>query len=285
MGGCYQIGAVLGRGGFGITYRAFDLSIQRIVAIKEFYPKELVFRSSLYGKTDDDSSNSNEVLILTESNQYIYQKNLDHFYREAVALAKLDKQPNVVHVHNIFRENGTAYIVMEFVEGQSLRSILGERGAIPEDELLKMLDPMLNALEKVHEAGILHRDIAPDNIMINNGEPTLVDFGAARIDDNGQSSFKIGKAGYSSPEQMAGGKLDQRSDIYSLGATYYKALTGKSPQDSSQRMLNDQVLPLNKLVPDISERVSRAVMKAMALKPDDRFSSVSEFQKALSPKP
>ena len=125
VGACYQIGAVLGKGGFGITYRAFDLIMQKVVAIKEFYPEGIVTRGGLYGNSGTVSRS--EVLTMTERNRETYQKSLDLFYREAIALGKLEKQPNVVHAHHIFRENGTAYIVMEFVEGRSLKSIESSR--------------------------------------------------------------------------------------------------------------------------------------------------------------
>lgn len=282
VGACYLIGAVLGKGGFGITYRAYDLNMQKVVAIKEFFPEGMVTRAGLVNNSVSDSRWLSEVITLTERSRSVYQKSLELFYREAVALGKLGKLPNVVHAHHIFRENGTAYIVMDFVEGQPLKSMIDERGKIPENELLPLLDPILTVLEKVHDAGIMHRDIAPDNIMIENGEPVLVDFGAARVEDGRSSSLLIGKRGYSSPEQMAGGVLDRRSDIYSMGATFYKALTGITPQDSTLRALADEVIPPRDLDRSISQRVSNAVMKAMAVKPAERFANEAEFQNALT---
>lgn len=282
IGAAYQIGAVLGKGGFGITYRGFDLNMDRIVAIKEFYPDGMVTRGRL---VSEFSRSRSAVVTLTERNKDIYKKSLELFYREAKALSKLDKLPNVVHAHHIFRENGTAYIVMEFVEGKSLKQMILEQGRIPETELITLLDPALIALSKVHEAEILHRDIAPDNIMIENGQPILIDFGAARVEEGHASSLLIGKKGYSSPEQMAGGAMDARSDIYSIGATYYKALTGVTPQDSVLRTLGDQVKPLKELAPEVSQHVSDAVMKAMAVKPEDRFTDAAAFRQALNEKP
>ena len=281
VGACYQIGAVLGKGGFGITYKAFDLNMRKIVAIKEFYPDGMVTRGKLYGNITGAKISKSEVLTMSESSGEVYRKSLDLFYREAVALGKLDKLPNVVHAHHVFCENGTAYIVMEYVNGQSLKAMVEERGKIPERELLGLLDPVLTALGKVHEANILHRDIAPDNIMIESGNPVLLDFGAARVEDRHHSSLVIGKKGYSSPEQIAGGAIDRRSDIYSMGATYYKALSGITPQDSALRMMNDHVTPLKHLGLGISESVSDAVMKAMSVKPEDRWENAAAFQGAL----
>ena len=281
VGACYQIGAVLGKGGFGITYKAFDLNMQKVVAIKEFFPKGMVTREGFHSRAVNREKQGTEVLTLTESDRDVYRKCLDLFYREAKALGRLSSQPNIVHAHHVFPENGTAYIVMDFVEGRSLKSIIEETGKIPEQDLLPLLDPLLTALVNVHEAGILHRDIAPDNIMVDGGVSILLDFGAARVDEGHKSSLVIGKKGYSSPEQVAGNDLDRRSDIYSMGATYYKALSGITPQDSVKRMMDDQVIPLRELDPEISPAVSDAVMKAMAIKPEDRWSVVSEFQNAL----
>ena len=282
VGACYQIGAVLGRGGFGITYSAWDLNTNRIVAIKEFFPQEMAVRYGTVSSGEGIKGRSNYVIPVNTEGDIIYKKSLELFFREAQALGKLGKQPNVVHSYYVFRENGTAYIVMEYVEGRSLKSIVRERGYIPEDELLPLLDPALAALEKVHSAGILHRDIAPDNIMISNGEPVLVDFGAARIEKGHQSSMLIGKKGFSSPEQMAGGTQDARSDIYALGATYYYALSGITPQDSAMRgLMKDELVPLKELIPGISQKTSSAVAKAMALRPDDRFASVADFREML----
>ncbi len=275
----YQVGAVLGKGGFGITYRGYDLDMDMVVAIKEFFPDGLVTRGSLVSYQGISHS---EVITLTEKNERVYNKSLDLFYREAKALGKLNNLPNVVHAHSIFRENGTAYIVMDFVAGESLKSLIKRRGRIPEGELLPLLDPILIALGKVHEMGILHRDIAPDNIMIENGHPVLIDFGAVRIDEGHTSSLVIGKMGYSSPEQMGGGDIDQKSDIYSIGATYYKALSGLTPQNSTLRNVKDQVELLKDAVPEISRHVSGAVMKAMALDPDERWHNTEEFRFALN---
>ena len=150
IGACYQIGAVLGKGGFGITYRGYDLNMQKIVAIKEFFPDGLVFRNGqVTGIAPVRSNTYNEVRTVSGSKSNVFQKSLDLFYREAVALGKLSKLPNVVHAYHVFRENNTAYIVMEFVEGRSLKTILRERTRIPEDELLDLLDPILSVLENL----------------------------------------------------------------------------------------------------------------------------------------
>ena len=283
VGACYQIGGVLGKGGFGITYKGYDLNLEKEVAIKEFFPEGLVTRAVRLNENDPlRRMNASRVLPLNTKSSETYQKSLDLFYREAKALARLSKLSNVVHVYHCFPENDTAYIVMDYVNGESLLTILGEKGRFSESELIPLLDPVLDALQKVHAAGILHRDIAPDNIVLNDeGQAVLLDFGAARVDPGSGSSLVIGKKGYSPVEQMGGGPQDVRSDIYALGATYYHLLTGKIPQESYMRALDDRVDPLNELIPNISPQTDHAVMKAMAVKPELRWKNVSDFKAAL----
>ena len=282
VGACYQIGGVLGRGGFAITYRGYDLDLEKVVAVKEFYPEGMVARNAGADSGSGRGNKTCEILVSSPKNAEVYRKSLDLFYREARALGRLGDLPNVVHVYRIFRENNTAYIVMDYVDGKPLKQIIHEMGRIPEKTLLPLLDPVLTALQKVHDAGILHRDIAPDNIIIDRtGRPILLDFGAARIDSESHSSLIIGKKGFSSPEQIGGGIQDCRSDIYALGTTYYYALSGIKAQDSVMRAIKDDVVPLKDLIPGISGQVSDTVMKAMAVKPDDRWPSVGAFQSAL----
>lgn len=283
VGACYQIGGVLGKGGFGITYKGYDLNLEKEVAIKEFFPEGLVTRAVRIDTSDPGKrTNASRVIPLNSKSNETYRKSLDLFYREAKALARLSRLSNVVHVYHCFPENDTAYIVMDYVNGKSLKTLLEEKGRFTQAELIPLLDPVLDVLQKVHAAGILHRDIAPDNIVLNDeGQAVLLDFGAARVDASGASSLLIGKKGYSPVEQMGGGPQDVRSDIYALGATYYHLLSGQLPQESYMRALDDQVEPLIELVPDISPQVSNAVMKAMAVRPELRWKNVSDFKAAL----
>ncbi|MBR6090152.1 MAG: serine/threonine protein kinase, partial [Anaerolineaceae bacterium] len=290
VGASYQIGMVLGQGGFGITYHGFDLDLEKEVAIKEFYPKGLVARlGAISYPVSKTASNVSQVVAVSSDNNDYYQKSLKSFYKEAKALANMSHISNVAHVYRIFRENDTAYMVMDFIEGKSLRQMLLEKNRpFSENELLPLLDPVLDALQKVHEMGIVHRDIAPDNIVINsNGEPVLLDFGASKLehmqnsDDDHQasSSLIVQKKGYSPVEQLSG-ESDLRSDIYALGATYYTLLAGRVPQESIKRAMRDDVRPLSEY--GISPAVSNAVTKAMAVNIDDRWNSVAEFRRALS---
>ena len=141
VGACYQIGGVLGRGGFAITYRGYDLDLEKVVAIKEFYPEGMVARNIGAGNSSERGNKTCEILVASPKNAEVYRKSLDLFYREARALGRLGDLPNVVHVYRIFRENNTAYIVMDYVDGKPLKTVIREMGNIPGDTLLPLLDP------------------------------------------------------------------------------------------------------------------------------------------------
>ena len=293
LGACYQIGAVLGKGGFGITYKGFDLNLEKEVAIKEFYPSGMVARASIISQFGEISGpNASRVIPLNSKDADVYNKSLDMFFKEARVLAKLSKLSNVVHIYQIFRENNTAYFVMDYVRGKSLSRVMRERGAgggFPEEELISLLDPVLGALEKVHAQGILHRDIAPDNIVIDeDGNPVLLDFGAAKVEKTAadgseveastMSSVVVEKKGFTPIEQI-GGHATVRSDIYALGATYYYLLTGKIPPESYMRAAKDNTVPLTEY--GVSQPVSDAVMKAFAFREQERWQNVADFRSAL----
>ena len=314
VGEDYIIGGVLGQGGFGITYIGYDIKLEKIVAIKEFFPKELVTRQEQIS-ADGQRIYTNSVQTLTTKKTETYHKARKMFYREAQSLAKLSKYENIVHVYRTFEENETVYFVMDYVDGKSLSQILKEKGRFSESELIPMLDPVLLAMEKVHEEGLLHRDIAPDNIIINEiGQPILLDFGAAKIETNDKttsqpgkktpgsngapsepnsegypnnvpestgSSLVVEKKGYTPIEQI-GGQATKRSDIYALGATYYHLLSGQVPPESYLRRSDkkkDPIVPLTEF--GISKQTSNAVMKALAFDEENRWESVADFQEAL----
>lgn len=290
VGACYQIGGVMGQGGFGITYHGFDLDLEKDVAIKEFFPSGMVTRAKCINDRRNYSEISQSKVITLDSNSEIYAKSLDMFYKEAKALAKLSKISNIVHVHRIFQENNTAYIVMDFVRGKSLLQLLSEKGKFSESELLPLLDPILTALENVHKEGILHRDIAPDNIIIDeDGQPILLDFGASKTDytqgaadkSGPKSSLLVMKKGYTPIEQIHG-SATIASDIYALGATYYHLLSGKVPPHSYDRITKDKIVPLTQF--GVSENTNDVLMKALAMNAKDRWQSTAAFQTALNKK-
>ena len=272
-GGKYIIGGVLGKGGFGITYLGWHTKLKSRVAIKEFFPSDIAVRGT--------RQNKKAVSGLTDQ----YETFLKKFENEAVILEKFNSLRNIVHVKDLIRENNTAYIIMEYVEGDSLKELLVRSGGtLPWDRLIPMLDPMLTALQKIHQEKIIHRDISPDNILIHSdGEPVLIDFGTARIGQKTGGTVAVGKDGYAPIEQMEGAdSQDPRTDIYALGATYYKALTGKTPDSSRARAYADKLVPVKDLVPEVPQNISDAVMKALAEKIEDRWNSVSDFREALN---
>ena len=224
----YTVDRVLGQGAFGITYLATDNNLHRPVAIKEYLPGQLAHR-------EQDGS----VLALTDELVEEYQAGLKRFIVEARTLARFE-HPSIVRVHNIFEANHTAYIVMQYEQGEGLDRLLKSRGTLNEHEILQILHPLLDALQVIHAQGFVHRDIKPANIFVrNDGTPVLLDFGSAREAMSGEARTitNFVSPGYAPIEQYAG-KSDQQgpwSDIYGLGATIYRAMTARTPNDAVER--------------------------------------------------
>jgi hypothetical protein len=254
----YRIVALLGQGGFGAVYRAWDMRLERPCALKE----------------NLDPSPEAER----------------QFGKEATILANLH-HPNLPRVIDHFAVPGQGrYLVMDFVEGEDLQQMLDRRGPLPEIEVLPWIAQVCDALAYLHSQPqpIIHRDVKPANIKIApDGRPMLVDFGIAKIYDPALRTTLGARAvtpGYSPPEQYGQGRTDVRSDVYSLGATLYALLTGKEPADSVERLIGATALtPPRQLNPRISEPVARAIMKAMAAEPTNRIQSASDFKVALTP--
>ncbi|HEY7742101.1 MAG TPA: protein kinase [Burkholderiales bacterium] len=223
----YTIERVLGQGGFGITYLARDTNLDQLVAIKEYLPVEVATRRP-------DST----VRSRSDTQRERYRWGLDRFIQEARTLARFD-HPNIVRVHSVFEFNGTAYMVMRFEEGDNLAALLERRGTLPERDLLRILLPVLDGLELVHNAGFIHRDIKPDNIHIRaDGSPVLLDFGSARHSLGKAHTLTILVApGYAPFEQYHSSSETQGpwTDIYGLGATCYRAIAGIPPMDAITR--------------------------------------------------
>jgi serine/threonine protein kinase len=232
----YRIRRVLGAGGFGITYLADETALGRLVTIKEYFPAEFAARR--------------QSIAMPRSRELAddYQWGLDRFIEEAQTLARFD-HPNIVRVHRYFRANNTGYMVLTFEEGGSFRAWLKGLGRPPQQaELDRMLAPLLDALEIIHATDFLHRDIAPDNIMVRkDGSPVLIDFGSARgaIISHSRTVSALVKPGYSPYEQYATSGANQGpwTDIYALGATLYHAVTGKRPPDAPSRVVGDEYVP------------------------------------------
>ena len=230
----FEIEAVLGSGGFGITYRAMDTFLDEAVAIKEFLPNEIAVRAS-----------DQTVRAKSSRDQTDFQTGLISFLNEARVMARL-RHPNIVHVRRFFELHGTGYIVQDYEKGKTLGSRLLE-GPVSEIELRKLLHGLLDGLEVIHDHAILHRDIKPDNIIMRpDGTPVLIDFGAARefLGRHSKSITAIVSGAYAPPEQWgAGGQQGPWSDLYALGATAYRCVTGAAPPVSLQRLRNDSIVP------------------------------------------
>lgn len=272
LNGQYKIGRVLGQGGFGITYLALDINLNRRVAIKEYMPADLAERSR------DGLSLS----IYQSAGRDAFEFGLVQFLNEAKLLAKFQNHPNIVGVSNFFRENGTAYFVMDYIEGKSIKQILQSQGVLDWASAVSMILPVTTALEAVHAQGLLHRDISPDNIfMTQDGETKLLDFGAARyaIGRNSQSLSVILKAGYAPEEQYRSkGNQGPWTDIYALGATLYRMMTGQPPLESIDRLFEDTLLMPGEMGMAVPSSIDSILRKAMAVKAEDRYQTVWEFR-------
>ncbi len=266
----YEIGAVLGEGGFGITYVGCDTRLNLRVAIKEYYPN---------GYSNRNHNVSDVVTLSQAKGQEFFANGKERFLREARVLARFYDEPGVVGVRDFFEENGTAYIVMDFLDGVDLKTYLKTRGTIPADELFAMMKPVMESLSKIHEEYIIHRDISPDNIMLlKNGKLKLLDFGAAREVGGNKSLSVVLKPGYAPEEQYRSkGNQGPWTDVYALCATMYCCLVGCAPDESIQRIFNDEVKSPAELGIRITSAQNAALMKGMQVQSQDRFQSMTEL--------
>ena len=287
LNGQYLVGKVLGEGGFGITYLAMDLNLEIPVAIKEYFPAGLAVR-------DASERRITRISVLSGEKSEYYQQGLERFTEEAKSLIRFRFEEGIVQVSTLFYENGTAYMVMEYIHGKSLKQYLQEKNApLTEAETFRIMMPILKMLEKVHEAGIIHRDISPDNIMLGeNGKVYLIDFGAARMITGAEtrSLEVVLKPGYTPFEQYhSRGKMGPWTDVYAVCATMYRMLSGKVPQEALSRLEEDEVEPLWKLaerkeILPVSKRLSLVIEKGMSLKREDRYPGINELLKDLTEK-
>lgn len=275
LSGRYLIGKVLGFGGFGVTYIGWDQRLERKVAIKEYLPSE--FSTRIPGQT--------QVTVYEGERTEQFNSGLGKFLDEARMLAKFESANGIVQIYNSFQENGTAYIIMEYLEGRTLKAYLEQKGKLPAKEAKEILHPIITALKSVHAMGILHRDIAPDNIFLtNDGKVKLLDFGASRFatTSHSKSLSVIIKPGYAPVEQYRS-RSDQGpwTDVYSLAATFYKMVTGVTPEDAMERVEKEELKKPSRLGIEIPRNTEHAIMNALNIKVEDRTQSLEAFEKEL----
>lgn len=270
----YRIERVLGHGGFGITYLARDINLDKRVAIKEFLPNDIATRGP-----------DQTVTVRSHDSREAFRWGLDNFIKEARVLGKFS-HASLIPIHRFFEANNTAYFVMEFAEGLTLASLLRHEGQLDENRLLGILRPILDGLEEVHARQVLHRDIKPDNIILRQGTaPVLIDFGAARqnLTSMTRSVMSVLTAGYAPVEQYAtGGNQGPWTDLYAIGAVAYRAISGNKPPDAISRIRHDPLEPASRVGEGrYSKHFLAAIDWALAVEPEDRPSSVAQFREAL----
>lgn len=269
LNGRYMLGRTLGIGGFGITYIALDLHLQVVVAIKELYLKKLSFREK------------SKTIAINEKDRECFEDNKKRFLQEARVLAMFNERDSegIVVVKEHFEENNTAYIVMEYLDGITLKKKVADN-KLSYEETLKLMEPVCHALDRVHQNGVVHMDVSPDNIMIlADGRAKVLDFGGAKnIREQDASDFLAFKRGYAPPEQyVENGNIGAWTDVYATAATIYYCLTGVKPVDSMERCAGAELAPLSKFGVKIPANAEKAIMKALELDVDKRTKTMKEF--------
>ena len=283
LSGRYVVGYAIGEGGFGITYIGRDTNLDMRVAIKEFYPAGYTNRNSFAGS---------QVNVAEGRQSDFFRKGKERFLHEARNVAKFSEEPGIVDVRDYFEANGTAYIIMEYLDGMDLNRYLRNYGPMPSRQAFELMLPLMRSLEKIHAAGIIHRDISPDNIMyLRDGSLKLMDFGSARYFSNAETEMSVMlKQGYSPEEQYRkNGQQGPWTDVYGLCATIYRLITGKVPVDGLDRMHKDTLQKPSELGVDISPVLEAVLMYGLAVFSENRCRSMTELismvQKALNRQP
>src|SRR5580658_789957 len=273
----YLIGRALGHGGFGVTYLAWDTGLATRLAVREYLPHGVAGRAA----------NTTQVMAYSDSTKAEFEFGLERFLEEARTLKKFKNFPGIVSIDTVFRDNGTAYLVMEYLDGSTFEDFLKMRGGqVPYATGLEIMLPVMRALAAVHAEGILHRDISPDNIYVTNaGQVKLIDFGAAR-NALGQKSRNLSiilKEGFAPEEQYrSSGTQGPWTDVYATAGTLYFALTGKIPQGALDRQVEDKLEYPSRLGSDIDPRSEAALMRALSVKASERYQSMEDFKAGLT---
>ena len=275
LDGKYLVGESLGEGGFGITYIGRDLSLDIKVAIKEYYPNGYVNRNNTV---------TQDVNATTENQKHIFYKGKDSFLDEARKIAKFLGEPGIVGVREYFEENGTAYIIMEYLDGENLAAYIKKNGTFEAQKIFRLMLPITHSLKRIHDAGMIHRDISPDNIMyMRNGSLKLMDFGSARYFTNEQKEMSVLlKQGYAPEEQYRkNGKQGPWTDVYGLCATMYRCITGSIPEDALDRLRDDNLVPPSKMGINISPALENILLYGLAVFKENRCQNMEELSSLI----
>ena len=279
LSGRYLLGREIGAGGFGITYLALDLILERRVAIKEFFMQDMMYRTKLDAVTVS-TANGNE--------EEMYRSSRAKFEKEAKILAHLNNMPGIVQVYDYFLENGTIYIAMEYLEGKTLGEYIASKGGrLSVEETIQILLPIMQSLEKIHKEGIIHRDISPDNIKFaEDGVLKLYDFGGAKLEKGGAASKVVYmKPGYTPLEQYsANGNQGPWTDVYAMAATMYYCISGKRLPEAPDRSVRKNQSLFEAGNVKVSKQIEKVLSKALELYYEDRYQTMEEFSKALQEK-
>ena len=271
-GDIYSIGAAKGQGGFGITYAAMNMMKGKRVAIKEYFPSRCASRDQHFR------------VVPQQGQQQNYLSGMKSFQEEAMMISAVCALDSVVSVHECFEANGTAYLVMEYVDGVPLHQILKNNGPMKASELMPKLPKLLADLEDMHKARVIHRDISPDNIILMpNGMLKLLDFGSARSVQDGKSMTVMLKQGFSPVEQYQSRGQDAYTDVYALAATIYYCLTGVVPPTAVNRLDKDTLIPPNQAGAGLTPVQEQALLDGMIIQPKLRPQSMEEFRRRLFP--
>ena len=266
----YQLGAAKGQGGFGITYAAMDLRTNTRVAIKEFFPSHCAGRDTM------------TRVICATGHQDNFATGLQSFLQEAKTLSSVGALESVVSVRDFFESNGTAYIVMEYVDGSGLNDVVAKRGPMRKQELFPILQPLLRDLAILHRAGVIHRDISPDNLILTKeGKLKLLDFGAARSTSGGKAMTVMLKAGFSPLEQYQSKGQGSYTDVYAMAGTIYYCLTGRVPPASVDRIGQDELRQPNDFGAGLTQKEQDALLWGLSVHAHQRPQNMEAFANAL----
>ncbi|MBR1741628.1 MAG: serine/threonine protein kinase [Lachnospiraceae bacterium] len=272
----YRVVALLGEGGFGITYKAYDEQTARLVAIKELYSKDIVRRNVRY---------SVDVALAYDIHTDDYEKTKKRFIEEAKALMQFRGEQGIVQILDFFEENNTAYLVTEYLEGRTLKEYLKQSGALPWEKAYRLLCPVMESLGRIHEKGVIHRDISSANMMMVKEEKlVLLDFGAFKTipQDTFTNTSIFAKRGYTPIEQYSGNdEIGTWTDVYALTAVFYECVTGEMPPDSLQRVVYDEYQTMRAKGYPVPQGIEEICSKGLAIHVADRFRDMPDLMMAF----